>query len=49
MTERVAESMLDFEASIVVEFAYFEPQHSAKMLADKPFAGYPDLKVEKGD
>ena len=49
MIEKVAESRPDFVASIAVEFACFEPQHFAKMLADRPVAGYLNLKVEMGD
>ena len=45
----VAESMLGSEASIAVEFAYFELQHFAEMLVGRPFVGCPGLMAEKED
>ena len=37
--------VLDFASLIVVEFAYFELQHFAKMLVDMLIAELPSLKV----
>ena len=37
--------VLDFASLIVVEFAYFELQHFAKMLVDMLIVELPSLKV----